>query len=524
MLCDMVNAGRLPGLRWPDFSDYRARVQDFYRSANFGYTWIEDGEATPQAKAMIEVLSRSDTKGLDPEDYDVSRWAGKSTSEAGRAEFDLALTISVMRYVSDLHFGKVNPGLFHQGGEQQMNVAEFIRGRLVNAKDVSAALQDIEPPYPGYRRTQQALQRYSVIGREPDVILPPIKNTVDPGAVYEAAPGLSALLRKFGDLPAGPQFTSESRYDGVLVEGVRRFQARHGLEPDGRIGKATLAQLNTPVSRRIRQLQLTLERWRWAPHGFPRPPIVVNIPEFKLRAMNREYKTELEMKVVVGKAYSHQTPVFSANLREVVFRPYWNVPLSIQRAELLPKLAEDRLYLVKNQFQVVTAREELVSEGEVDDGILARLRSRELRIRQIPGPRNSLGLIAFRFPNEYDVSLHATPATVLFSKSRRDFSHGCIRAEKPEELAEWALREQVGWTPERITQATHGEKTFRVRLDQPIPVLIVYATAVAPEEGDVRFFEDIYGQDAELEQLLAKGYPYPAGKPTSGARVPRPRE
>jgi murein L,D-transpeptidase YcbB/YkuD len=243
-----------------------------------------------------------------------------------------------------------------------------------------------------------------------------------------------------------------------MVEAVKRFQARHGLDADGRLGKATFQQLNTPLSRRVEQLRLTLERWRWVPHSFPRPPIVVNIPEFVLRAVNDSYQTELAMKVVVGKAYGHQTPVFAAEMNEAVFRPYWNVPLTIQRAELVPKIARDAGYLAKNHFEVVTPRGAVVSNGVVDQTMLEQLRKGKLQMRQVPGPENSLGLVAFRFPNEYDVYLHGTPATELFSKSRRDFSHGCIRAEKPQALAEWVLRNQPGCTTKRIADAMQGNK------------------------------------------------------------------
>ena len=305
---------------------------------------------------------------------------------------------------------------------------------------------------------------------------------------------------------------------------MKHFQARHGLDPDGRLGKATLAQLNTPPEDRVRQLQLTLERWRWAPHQFPGPPIVVNIPEFESRALNASYATELEMKVVVGNAYHHETPVFAANMKQVIFRPYWNVPLSIQRAELLPKLNRDPSYLMKNRYEVVTPQGTVVTNGVVDDPTLAQLRSGTLRIRQTPGPENALGLVAFMFPNEYDLYLHGTPAMELFAKSRRDFSHGCIRAEKPQELAAWVLRNQADWTPEKISDAMNGSKTIYVSLDKPIPVLIVYATAVVLAGGEVRFFEDIYGQDAQLTALLAKGYPYPRGKATSAGGGLRQRE
>jgi murein L,D-transpeptidase YcbB/YkuD len=279
------------------------------------------------------------------------------------------------------------------------------------------------------------------------------------------------------------------------------------------LGKATFAQLNRPLSDRVLQLQLTLERWRWAPHNFPQPPILVNIPEFKLRLLNDSYVTEFEMKVVVGRAYHHQTPVFIAHMNQITFRPYWNVPISIQRAELVPKLEKDPSYLAKNHFEIVTPRDAVVSNAIMDAETVAQLRSGKLRIRQTPGPENALGLVAFRFPNEYGVYLHSTPANELFARTRRDFSHGCIRVENASHLAEWVLRGQPEWTPERIAETMNGDKTTYVSVAKPIPVLIVYATAVVLANGEVRFFEDIYGEDAKLEKLLAKGYPYSHPRP-----------
>jgi murein L,D-transpeptidase YcbB/YkuD len=203
------------------------------------------------------------------------------------------------------------------------------------------------------------------------------------------------------------------------------------------------------------------------------------------------------------------------------------VPQSIQLAELVPKLERDSAYLAKNRYEVINPQGTVVTNGIVDQPTLAQLRAGKLSIRQLPGPENALGLVAFMFPNEHDVYLHGTPAAELFSKSRRDFSHGCIRAEEPQQLAEWVLRDQPEWTPQRIADAMNGAKTTYVSLEKPIAVLIVYATAVALENGEVRFFEDIYGEDAQLAELLAKGYPYSSVRrkdPTSAGRGPHPRE
>jgi len=213
----------------------------------------------------------------------------------------------------------------------------------------------------------------------------------------------------------------------------------------------------------------------------------------------------------------------------LTFRPYWHVPLSIQRKELAPEIERDRTYLAKHGYEVVDAQDEVVAR-EVDDAMLSDLRSGKLELRQVPGEDNALGLVAFMFPNEHQVYMHDTPATSLFAKSRRDFSHGCIRLEKPLELAKWALRDQPEWTEERILAAMHGTKTFSVRLEKPIPVLIVYATAIVTASDEVHFFDDIYGQDAELIAEAAKGYPTSGKKAdgkknaTTGGKVPHPRE
>jgi murein L,D-transpeptidase YcbB/YkuD len=214
------------------------------------------------------------------------------------------------------------------------------------------------------------------------------------------------------------------------------------------------------------------------------------------------------MKVVVGRAYGRQTPVFASNIKSVIFRPNWNVPLSIVRAELLPHIERDAAYLTKNSYEIVDSAETVVSPVMLTEPIKRQLRSGTLGIRQTPGPNNALGLLKFDFPNRHDVYLHGTPARQLFSRSRRDFSHGCIRVEDPVALAAWLLRDKREWTAEHIRAATLAQKTFRVDLELPVPVLIVYGTAVVMEDGEVHFFRDIYGQDAALEQaLVSHSYP-----------------
>jgi murein L,D-transpeptidase YcbB/YkuD len=265
-----------------------------------------------------------------------------------------------------------------------------------------------------------------------------------------------------------------------------------------------------PISARVRQMQLTLERWRWLPVSLTSPPIVANIPEFRLRAFDETYHVALTMGVVVGKAYNHDTPVFGDEMEYVVFRPYWNVPYSIARSEFFSKIAKDPNYLANKGFAVVNAKQEVVAAGPVSPEVLAQLRAGKLFIRQNPGPKNSLGLVKFIFPNDFSVYMHDSPEQALFSRERRDFSHGCIRLEKPADLAVFVLRQMPGWDADKVRAAMKdGPPNRQVNLTRPIPVLIVYGTAVVPEDGLVHFYDDIYGHDKALDQVLQKGYPYP---------------
>ena len=507
-------------MRWPDFADYRQHVKNFYEPGGYEPVWIRNGQATSQTRSIIGILQKADEKGLHSDDYDGPRWEARlarlsAAPEAERARFDAALTVCVMRYISDLHIGRVNPQHFKFGldvEQKKYDLPSFVRERLLNASDPQAVLDGVEPPFAAYKRAKAALLRYFDLARQDDgEALPVSAKTVAPGSPYAGMPRLVRLLRLLGDLPSGASVAADTNlYDGAAVEAVKHYQLRHGLEADGRLGAQTVKSLNTPLGARIRQLQLTLERWRWLPHGFPDPTIVVNIPEFRLRAVEPDKGVVLEMNVIVGKAYGHKTPIFADTMEYVVLRPYWNVPPSIQRSEIVPAIRKDRGYIAKKNFEVTTQSGQMVTSGAINDDVLEQLRAGALAVRQKPGPANSLGLVKLIFPNSNNVYLHSTPAPELFSRSRRDFSHGCIRVEKPVELTTWALRNNSGWDAQSVRQAMEkGKDNQQVNLAKPIPVLILYGTAIADEDGTVHFFDDIYGLDGSLEKVLVKGYPYP---------------
>jgi murein L,D-transpeptidase YcbB/YkuD len=363
-------------------------------------------------------------------------------------------------------------------------------------------------PVDEYERTLRALNQYRVLAAEDDeALLQATEEPVEPGDHYADAPRLIRLLSLIGDLPAGGVPDDSELYEGELVTAVERFQSRHGLEPDGRIDTTTLEQLNTPLRARVRQLELALERWRRRPYDPARPAIVLNLPEFRLRAFGGAnaggHDPELEMKVVVGEAADHKSPILRSQLDTVIFLPYWNVPASIQRIELLPEIEQDRSWVLSNRFEMVTRQGEVAGDGRVSDGMLSELGKGKLQLRQKPGPKNTLGLVKFVFPNEYGVYMHDTSARWLFDRERRDLSHGCIRVENPEDLADWVLRGQSGWSRDRVVEAMQGTESISVKVKRPIQIVLMYATAVVTSDGEVHFFRDIYGEDQALEKELA---------------------
>jgi L,D-transpeptidase YcbB len=512
-LCLLAEAGELNDLRWPDFTNYRDQVRQFYGQA-FAFAWSSNNEPTPQARALIQSFQHAEEKGLEPGDYDASRWAdrlarfssGAPLSTEELARFDLELTVSALRYVSHLHHGRLKPEFQSGLKVASFDAAGFLKRQVVGAADVSDALTQAEPAWPGYKRALKALQDYLVLARggESDPI-PRGDQDVYPGNSYAGVMQIAAKLRRTGDLPAETKIARPEIYEEPLASAVKRFEGRNGIEPDGILGPDTYRELDTPFAQRAIQLKLALERWRWLPAELGQRFIAVNIPEFRLRAFE-DHSQALTMRAIVGDAVGHQTPMFADLMDTVVFRPYWNVPLKVQRSEMLPDLRKQPHYLVKHQMEVVNGAGHVVTTDLLTPVVLQQLDSGKLAIRQQPGPENALGLIKFVFPNQEGIYLHGTSDQNLFSSYRRDFSHGCIRLENPSALAAWVLRDSPSWTPARIEDAALGKESFSVRIN-PIPVLILYQTAMVEENGDVHFFDDIYGEDTALEKAFAAARP-----------------
>jgi murein L,D-transpeptidase YcbB/YkuD len=507
-ICSLIEAGRLEELRWPDCSSYRAQARQFYLLSKYAPAWFEQGRPTQQALAMIELFRGVEKKGLDPEDYDASRWTARvqdlsvfTQKSEQFARFDFALTVSSLRYISDLYQGRVSPRECQAAlPEKQFDAAQFLRTEIIHATDVKGSVEKLDPPFEGYRRTLAVLERYISLANEGEgMSLPEIKGALHPGDSYSGSQLLAERLRRLGDFPADAP--ASQSYKEPLAAAVKAFQQRHGLQADGVIGRATVEELSIPLAHRVAQIKLALERWRWLPRNLGLRVLVVNIPEFRLRAYDN-HRITLSMRAIVGQAPEHQTPVFADQMESIIFRPYWNVPESIQKKELVPILRRNPAYLTRHKMEVVNAKEEIVA-ASIDPAVLNQLAAGKLHIRQQPGPANSLGLIKFVFPNQFGVYLHGTPEHGLFFQSRRDFSHGCIRIEDPAALAGWVLRDRAEWTDKRILTAMRGKKPTSVRVTTPIPVLILYGTVFVEENGEVHFFRDIYGHDATLEKALA---------------------
>ena len=473
--------------------------------------WSHDGRATSQAQALLGELQHADAYGLQTRDYSADAIATLMSTPATSAVADVKLTAATLRFISDLHYGRVDPaaaGFNLQASRQQLDLAATLAA-LTRASDVIAGVAAIEPPFHHYKLLKDALTRYLKLAQHPELAqLPAAPAGLKPGGSYTGAPALRRLLLALGDLPASAgEASTQPTFDEPLSLGVRAFQQRLGLATDGVLGKATFAALTTPPAQRVRQIDLTLERWRWLP-PFQTPPIIVNIPQFRLfafRTTEDRVADILQMDVIVGRVFPRmQTPVFESDMRYVVIRPYWDVPYSITKSEMLPKIRANPGYLAAQRLQIVGGQQDSSPVLAPTPQNIDALAAGQLRLRQLPGEDNALGLIKFIFPNSYNVYLHSTPAHQLFKESRRAFSHGCIRVSEPLALATQLLAGAPGeWTRQKIEAAMNGDATsLRINLPQPINVLILYGTALATEAGPTLFFDDIYGYDSKLERQL----------------------
>lgn len=464
-------------------------------------THVAVAQVAPQEQALRNAMLAATTVGLNPADYTSPDFAA-----------------NLRRYVADLHYGRVDPAAAGHGlrtDRSRLDVEATV-AQLLASDDVARDLAAVEPTFIHYHLLKAALARYRVLAQDVTLTeLPPLPSgvtTLRPGMPWTGAAALARLLQALGDWPTGRAVPRGDVYSQTHASAVQRFQWRHLLAIDGTLGPATWRELTTPLSARVRTMELTLERWRWVPPHLHEAPIVVNIPEFRLFAWETPEDEEtrlLKLEVIVGERYLNKhTPVFAGSLRYLVFRPYWDVPHSIAVKELLPKIRHDRGYLAREHLELVRGFGNRASRVPATAANLAAVVTGQLRLRQRPGADNALGLVKFMLPNPYNVYLHSTPAQALFAKPLRAFSHGCVRVQDAAKLATFLLRDNPEWNAERIAAAMADESTNSriVPLAKPVPVYFVYATAMAARDG-LRFFPDVYGHDADLDRLLRNRSP-----------------
>ena len=476
--------------------------------------WFDTHGPTAQVTVAIDLLRQAADQGLDPADYHAQALAdaasqqaqsGHWNDEARRVVFDAALTAAMQRYLSDLYAGRVTPAQvrarFAPRPQGPLDAATLLRHALASGRLAEMA-QDLARQLPMAQPLQAALRQYRSLAGQPGWQTPlpvPARGKLVAGDGYPALAELERRLTAVGDLQARP---APQQVDDILIAAVRRFQLRHGLEPDGVVGRLTLARLNVTPAQRARQIALTMERLRWTPLLQGRRMIVVDVPEFMLRAYTVEdgrVDVQLEMKIIVGKALDTRTPLFDEDMRYIEFSPYWNVPRSIALQETLPKLREEPGYFAQQGFEFVTPDRRVVEV--LSDAAIEAVQQGQWRIRQRPGPHNALGAIKFIFPNNDNIYLHHTPAPRLFARQRRDFSHGCIRVEAPVALARFVLQDDPRWNHERIEEAMNAGVSRTIRLRETLPVLIAYSTVVV-KHGQVYFHDDLYGHDRLLDEAL----------------------
>jgi L,D-transpeptidase YcbB len=511
-----------PALKWGKIPDVVPALKPLYDAEPDRLFWFDGAAPLSAFERTLAALTTAADHGLDPEDYDAASlaetWTSLKTgigSGADRALLDLGLSVAVARLVTAVSVGRVDPATMYWGYEnkaKQIDVPALMKA-VRDGDGLTATLEAIAPKVSHYGRARRTLALYKekVRAGEPDEVPALAKGQpkVERGKSWTGIPQVAARLRVLGDLAADAAATSTT-YSGPLVDAVKRFQMRHGLENDGVIGAGTIKALNVSLADRVRQIELAMERMRWLPKLDDRPNVFVNIALFRLWATDPKTGNEpLRMNVVVGKSLNHQTPIFVEQMEYVIFRPYWNPPRGIILKEILPHARRDPGYFGKEDLEIVASGDDNAPALPPTPENLSKVAAGRLFVRQKPGPRNSLGLAKFIFPNADDVYMHGTPAQQLFSRARRDFSHGCIRLEDPARFAEWVLRDQPEWTRERIDTAMQGARPTRVNLKQPLTVVLFYDTVHVNSEGLIFFVEDIYGHDKALDAALQRGYPYP---------------
>jgi murein L,D-transpeptidase YcbB/YkuD len=497
-----------------------AKINRFYKYNAYQTQWLFDHAPASLFYSVISTLKNANKFGLTPEDYDVASiehrlntiYKDKTASRALIADLDIQITEMYFLFTTHLLEGKVRSvgngrNVWKRQSKQMTMLDVDLLLTTTNSTQFEEALQKMQPADVQYARLQNALVQYQSVARSPQAHLPAVSvpRKIAPAESNPAIPlirqKLSLLDLKVYAMPfdSATGTMDSLYYDPELVYAIKLFQLRHGLEPDGIIGDKTLKFLNQPIKELVDVIAINMDRLRWRSGDYGDNYIVVNVPEYKMRVYEN-HKQELEMKVIVGSAQT-ATPIFTDELEHIVFSPTWTVPVSIIKGEIIPNLKANPEYYSDKNFAFYKNEVEIDPAYEPWDSVA--INPYEYRVVQNPGPNNSLGLVKFMMPNNLNVYLHDTPNHRLFSKDYRALSHGCVRLDEPAQFAEYLLRDQKGWTPERISKAMSNPTPTTIHLKKHYDVHIEYRTAWVDDAGALHVREDIYGHDrVQLAQLL----------------------
>jgi murein L,D-transpeptidase YcbB/YkuD len=486
----------------------------FYAQRDYRAGWLDaSGSPSPAAEDLLKALAEAEQDGLQSADYRPTelrkrlktiQQEGATAGEGSLAEFDLLFTDTFLTYGSHLLAGRLPPHKVDPDWAikpRSRDLAAVLQEAL--AKDtVSPSLQGLRPQGKGYVQLREVLRKYREVAAAGG--WPTVAGGLAQGAQGQQVRDLRARLQASGDLTGGNAAGTNGSvvFDKSVADAVRRFQKRHGLAETGAVNAATLAALNVPVTERIRQVELNLERWRWMPDELGSRYILVNIPSFKMKVFEDD-KRVIESNVVVGRQ-ERQTPAFTANMAYLVLSPKWYVPRSIAVKDKLPQLKRSSYALARQNIRVFNNAGQEIKPGSVNWRAVSASNF-NYQLRQDAGPRNALGGIKFMFPNPYNVYLHDTPSRELFSRNQRTFSSGCIRISNPLELAEYLLKSDPKWNRDKIKTASTSGKQRVVNLPRTVPVYLLYWTAWVDEDGLANFRNDIYQRDKPMARALYQG-------------------
>jgi murein L,D-transpeptidase YcbB/YkuD len=479
---------------------------EMYGRRNYLPAWNDQR----QIHDLIAVIRATEDDGLDPSDYHLEQieyaynelLAGRLTEATEWAPQDLILTDSLIRLGYHQLFGKVNPYTLDPNWNfrREMNDVDPATA-IQDAIDSPSLAEHLKTLFPRgwvYEEFKAGLARYREISASGGWPIIPDGPTLRPGATDDRLPILARRLAITGDLENRDSFDDLTVYDEFLLEGVKSFQARHGIDVDGIIGPASLRMLNVSAEMRVKTLEINLERARWVLDDIEDDFILVNIAGFEAYLV-QDKEVVWQTKVQVGSQF-HQSPVFRDEMKYLVLNPTWTVPYSIATKEMLPQIKSDPDYFAKRDFDLKDRNGKFIDPNSVDWSQVSA-RNFGYWLVQRPGPGNALGRVKFMFPNDHAVYLHDTPSKYLFNRAERAFSHGCIRVENPFDFAEQLLGKD-GWTQEKFQDALDSEETQTVMLSTPLPVLLLYWTAVVRQDGTVVFYNDVYERDRAISDAL----------------------